>query len=104
VAKRKHVEVLYTHTVKFGEQMVMAVVITEKKAEVDAWVALLEDSTALLACPGVHHKLLLQRACALHTSKIVNAEEYSDMLELADGALAYAIEEQLYLLPSESAA
>ncbi|WP_259640817.1 hypothetical protein [Pseudomonas syringae group genomosp. 3] len=70
----------------------MAVVITEKKAEVDAWVALLEDITALLACPGVHHKLLLQRACALHTSQIVNAEEYS-----ADGALAYAIEEQLYL-------
>lgn len=84
--------------------MVMAVVTTEKKAGVDAWVALLEDSTALLACPGVHHKLLLQRACALHTSKIVNADEYSDMLELADGALAYAIEEQLYLPPSESAA
>lgn len=84
--------------------MVMAVVTTEKKAEVDAWGALLEDSTALLACPGVHHKLLLQRACALHTSQIVTAEEYSDMLELADGALAYAIEEQLYLPASESAA
>ncbi len=83
--------------------MLMAVVITEKKTEVDAWVALLEDSTALLACPGVHHKLLLQSACALHASKIVSAEEYSDMLELADGALAYAIEEQLCLHVSESA-
>ncbi|MBI6798117.1 hypothetical protein BW686_16835 [Pseudomonas syringae] len=82
----------------------MVVVSTEKKTEVDTWVALLEDSTALLACPGVHHKLLLQRACALYASKIVNAEEYSDMLELADGALAYAIEEQLYLPASESAA
>ncbi|MEQ4340591.1 hypothetical protein ABNM62_19230 [Pseudomonas syringae] len=73
----------------------MPLAITEKKAEVDAWVALLDDSTALLACPGVHHKLLLQRACALHTSQIVSPEEYSDMLELADGALAYAIEAQL---------
>ncbi|MBI6669043.1 hypothetical protein B1F77_17830 [Pseudomonas syringae] len=82
----------------------MAVVITENKPEVDAWVALLDDSTALLACPGVHHKLLLQRACALHTSQIVSAEEYSDMLELADGALAYAIEAHLSLPASESAA
>ncbi|PBP50449.1 hypothetical protein CCL11_03880 [Pseudomonas syringae] len=82
----------------------MAVVITEKKAAVDAWVALLEDCTALLACPGVRHKLLLQRACALHTSQIVSAEEYSDMLELADGALAYAIEAQLYIPTSDSAA
>lgn len=82
----------------------MAVVITEKNAEVDEWVALLEDSTALLACPGLHHKLLLQRACSLRTSKIVSKEEYSDMLELADGALAYAIEAQLYLQTSESAA
>ncbi|XYQ84469.1 hypothetical protein ACTAB8_00510 [Pseudomonas syringae] len=82
----------------------MAMVITEKKAEVNAWRALLDDSSALLACPGVHHKLLLQRACALYTSQIVNAEEYSDMLELADGALAYAIEVQLCLPVSESAA
>lgn len=74
--------------------MVMAVVITEKKAEVDAWVALLDDSAALFACPGIHHKLLLRRACALHTSQIVSPEQYSDMLELADGALAYAIEAQ----------
>ncbi|KTB74251.1 hypothetical protein AO068_20780 [Pseudomonas sp. ICMP 3272] len=65
---------------------------------------MLEDSTALLACPGVHHKLLLQRACALHASRIVNADEYSDMLELVDGALSYAIEEQLYLPASERAA
>ncbi|KOG03967.1 hypothetical protein ALO91_103391 [Pseudomonas syringae pv. aceris] len=48
--------------------------------------------------------MLLQSACALHASKIVSAEEYSDMLELADGALAYAIEEQLCLHASESAA
>ena len=84
--------------------MVMAVVITEKKAEVDSWVALLEDRTALLACPGVHHKLLLQRACALLTSQVVSADEYSDMLELADGALVYAIEAQLDLHTPDSAA
>ncbi|KIY16888.1 hypothetical protein [Pseudomonas amygdali] len=81
----------------------MATVIKEKKIEVAAWVALLDDSTALLACPGVHHKLLLQRAGALHASHIVGPEEYSDMLELADGALAYAIEAQLDCPASNSA-
>ncbi|WP_226488944.1 hypothetical protein [Pseudomonas sp. B20] len=82
----------------------MAIVITEKKPAVDAWVALLEESATLLISPGAHHKLLVQRASALHTSQIVSPEEYGDMLELADGALAYAIEAQLDLNAPDSAA
>ncbi|PBQ22007.1 hypothetical protein CCL08_01675 [Pseudomonas congelans] len=69
-----------------------------------AWVALLDDSKALLTSPGVHHKLLVQHAGALHTARIVSLQEYSDMLELADGALAYAIEAQLDIPSSDSAA
>ncbi|WP_449126118.1 hypothetical protein [Pseudomonas viridiflava] len=69
-----------------------------KKAAVTAWNTLLDDSTALLAAPGVHHKLLIKRAGELHSLRIVSPEEFGDMLELADGALAYAIEAQLDLL------
>ncbi|MBA1229249.1 hypothetical protein G7013_06270 [Pseudomonas viridiflava] len=82
----------------------MATVTTEKKTAVAAWGALLDDSTALLTRPGVHHKLLVGQAGALHTSQMVSREEYSDMLELADGALSYAIEAQLDLPTSDSAA
>lgn len=82
----------------------MYMVNTEKKTAVAAWIMLLDDSTALLISPGVHHKLLVRQVGALHASQIVSPEEYSDMLELADGALAYAIEAQLDLPASDSAA
>ncbi|AKT28218.1 hypothetical protein RYA05_25205 [Pseudomonas syringae pv. actinidiae] len=75
----------------------MTTSITEKKAAVAKWAALLHDSTALLATPGVHHKILIKCAGELHSLQIVSPEEFSDMLELADGALAYAIEAQLDL-------
>ncbi|WP_440778714.1 hypothetical protein [Pseudomonas syringae] len=80
----------------------MFMVITEKKISVDAWAALLDDSAAWLIPPGVHHKLLVQHAGALHSAQMVNQEEYGSMLELADGALAYAIEAQLDLPSSNS--
>ncbi|MDU8618965.1 hypothetical protein RYB67_10375 [Pseudomonas syringae] len=82
----------------------MSTVNTEKKTAVAEWITLLDDSTALLTSPGGHHKLLVRQASALHASQIVSPEEYSDMLELADGALAYAIEAQLDLPASDSAA
>ncbi len=75
----------------------MPTLITEKKAAVAAWHVLLEDSTALLATPSIHHKLLIKRAGELCSLRIVSPEEFGDMLELADGALAYAIEAQLDL-------
>ncbi|MEE3924706.1 hypothetical protein [Pseudomonas viridiflava] len=81
----------------------MAHLITEKNAAVAAWQALLDDSTTLLATPGVHHKLLIRRAGELHSLRIVDRDQFSDMLELADGALAYAIEAQLDLPPFNGA-
>ncbi|WP_241087969.1 hypothetical protein [Pseudomonas viridiflava] len=84
--------------------MIMSANISEKNSAVASWFALLDDSTSLLTSPGVHHKLLVYQAGALRTSQIVSLEEYSDMLELADGALAYAIEAQLDLPLSDSVA
>ncbi|MDU8427634.1 hypothetical protein RYA99_03215 [Pseudomonas syringae pv. actinidifoliorum] len=69
----------------------MTTLIPKKQSAMAAWNVLLDDSTALLATPGIHHKLLIKRANEMHSLQIVSPEELSDMLELADGALAYAI-------------
>lgn len=49
------------------------------------WQAMLADRTALLAQPGAHHKALLIEARALHTNKVIDSDDLSDLLELADG-------------------
>jgi hypothetical protein len=56
------------------------------------WNALLRDEIALLKCPGAHHKLLLSQAHALHRNNVIDRDGLSDLLEQADGALAYAVE------------
>jgi hypothetical protein len=56
------------------------------------WHALLRDEATLLKCPGAHHKALLSQAHALHRDQVINRDELSDLLEQADGALAYAVE------------
>ncbi|ROM19884.1 hypothetical protein BK643_02510 [Pseudomonas protegens] len=58
---------------------------------------MLRDEVSLLAMPGVHHKALLKRAHALHQGKLIDAGELGDLLELADAALAYAVESLLDL-------
>ena len=66
----------------------------ERSAAIAAWKVLLNDRVTLLETPGRHHKLLLQEANALYKGQLIDCDDLSDMLELADGALAYAIEEQ----------
>jgi hypothetical protein len=61
------------------------------------WQAMLRDDVALLAMPGAHHKALLKQAHALHRDRLIDAHDLSDMLELADAALAYAVESLLDL-------
>jgi len=61
------------------------------------WRVMLRDEVALLAMPGAHHKALLRHAHALHQGHVIDADELSDLLELADAALAYAIESLLDL-------
>lgn len=56
------------------------------------WQVMLKDEAALLARPGTHHKALLDQANALHQEQAINSDDLSDLLELADGALAYAVE------------
>jgi hypothetical protein len=56
------------------------------------WHALLRDESALLEHPASHHKALLTQAHALHRNQVIDRDDLSDLLEQADGALAYAIE------------
>lgn len=56
------------------------------------WHALLRDEAALLKKPGAHHKALLEQAHALHRDQVIDRDDLSDLLEQADGALAYAVE------------
>lgn len=59
------------------------------------WQVMLADKTALLAQPGAHHKALLTLALALHRDNLIDSGELCDLLELADGALAFAVESML---------
>lgn len=67
-------------------------VLTDKPQAIAIWEAMLRDDVALLDHPGVHHKALLTQAHALHRTKVIDGDELSDLLEQADGALAYAVE------------
>lgn len=61
------------------------------------WRVMLRDKVALLAMPAAHHKALLTQAHALHQGHEIDADELGDLLELADAALAFAIESLLDL-------
>ncbi|WP_282412283.1 hypothetical protein [Pseudomonas sp. PS01299] len=61
-------------------------------AGLSQWRAMLMDQPALLTQPGAHHKTLLAWAYAMHRDKVIDSDELSELLELADGALAFAVE------------
>lgn len=66
--------------------------IAAKSSAIAHWQVMLRDDVALLAMPGAHHKALLRQAHALHRGHMIDADDLSDLLELADAALAYAVE------------
>ncbi|MFL1515281.1 hypothetical protein [Pseudomonas prosekii] len=59
---------------------------------VQQWRTMWRDQQALLDHPGAHHKALLTWAYALHREAVIDSDLLSDLLELADGALAYAVD------------
>jgi hypothetical protein len=71
--------------------------ITQASSGVAQWRVMLRDEVALLAMPGAHHKALLRQAHALHQGHMIDADELGELLELADAALAYAVESLLDL-------
>jgi len=67
----------------------------ERTAAIATWTPLLNNEVALLENPGAQHKALLRTAHTLHRSQVIGSDDLGDLLELADGALAYAVEAQL---------
>ena len=57
-----------------------------------SWHQLLLDEPALQLQPAAHHKTLLDGAHALHRAELIDRDDLADLLEQADGALAYAVE------------
>lgn len=57
-----------------------------------AWQALLADQRELLKHPATHHRALITGAHTLHRAQLIDSYDLSDLLEQADGALAYAVE------------
>lgn len=74
----------------------MGTVHIQNQIAVASWRSLLNDQATLLDRPGAHHKLLADSARELHKLEIVERDELCEMLELADAALEYAIEANLY--------
>ena len=72
-------------------------IAASKSDALSQWHLILRDESALLARPGAHHKALLKLAHVLHQSQVIDRDHLSDLLELADGALAYAVEAMLDL-------
>lgn len=67
-------------------------VLSAKVDALAAWHILLRDEISLMAAPGRFHRKLIRQARALHEAQVIDADDLSDLLEYADGALAYAIE------------
>lgn len=74
---------------------------TAKSTALAHWRAMLRDEVALFAKPGAHHKVLLKQAHALHQDQVIDRDDLSDLLELADSALAFAVESLLDIDPEE---
>lgn len=59
---------------------------------IQTWLSFLKDKAALLRHPGARHKVLVDEAHALYIANLIDRDGLSDLLEQADGALAYAVE------------
>ncbi|CAI8883774.1 Flagellar protein FliT [Pseudomonas sp. IT-P44] len=64
----------------------------DRSSAIAQWELILRDEAALLDNPGRHHKTLLIQAHTLLRLQLINRDDLSDLLEQADGALAYAVE------------
>lgn len=66
--------------------------VAARSSAIAHWQVMLRDEVALLAIPGAHHKALLRQAHALHQGHVIDGDDLSDLMELADAALSYAVE------------
>jgi hypothetical protein len=73
----------------------MSAAASSHELTVETWMVFLRDQSALLQHPGAHHKTLLLQAHELYRAHLIERDDLCDLLELADSALAYAVETRL---------
>lgn len=83
--------ILAVHTV-FVAVFVMRASNLPQAWTIHVWLSFLQDGAALLRNPGAHYKALVEGAHALNRLHLIDRDGLSDLLEQADGALAYAVE------------
>lgn len=59
----------------------------------EQWQSLYDDQTALLKDPEGHQRTLIELANRLHAQGVIDAGELAELLEQADAAYAWGIEE-----------
>lgn len=57
------------------------------------WHLLYDDQDALVKSPETHQAALIELANALHVQGVIDSSELADLLEQADAAYAWAVEE-----------
>jgi len=61
--------------------------------DLEQWRLLYADQVALVKDPQAQQRLLIELAYTLHAQGVVNAGELVDLLEQADAAYAWGVEE-----------
>lgn len=59
------------------------------------WQALYDDKSALIKSPEAHQLALDKLARELHSQNVISAGELADLIEQADAAYQWGVEEQL---------
>ncbi len=88
---RRHANILVIYTANIKVSVMRPSNVFEAWT-IQTWLSFLRDEAALLRSPGARHKMLVDEANALHRANLIDRDELSDLLEQADGALAYAVE------------
>ncbi|WP_421523875.1 hypothetical protein [Pseudomonas yamanorum] len=58
---------------------------------IQTWLSFQQDEAFLLRDPSTRYKALVDEAHTLHRANLIDRDGLSDLLEQADGALAYAL-------------
>ena len=67
---------------------------TTETPSLEQWQSLYDDQTALLKDSEGHQRVLIELANRLHAHGVIDAGELAELLEQADAAYAWGIEER----------
>jgi poly(3-hydroxybutyrate) depolymerase len=69
--------------------------LTERERALADWQKLADDESALVLEPDAYHRRLIDLAHEARRLEVIDAEDLRELLELADAAYAWAVEERI---------